>query len=234
MYTVLHFKSLNSTNSYAKARAADIADRTVVSADTQTAGRGRMTRIWKSEEGGLYFSLFLKPSCTDHLANVTQLMALCVCQVLRAYGAETTLKWPNDVLCQKEKICGILSEVILRNNKIHALVVGVGINVSQQDLSDVGQPATSLVQQGINVNKQELLQVILNRFFEKYDRLLTDGFSSIRKEYISHFPYIEKQVNIQNGSSHTQGIVKGFSNEGELLLESRGSLHNILIGDMRI
>ncbi len=96
MRKILRFDELDSTNAYAKRNCSLTADQTIIVAKTQTAGRGRMSRTWLSQPGGLYFSVVLKPAQTDFLANLTQLMALSVCKTVQTWGVNAWLKWPND------------------------------------------------------------------------------------------------------------------------------------------
>ena len=193
-----------------------------------------MTRTWISEPGGLYFSLVLKPTQSAHLPNLTQLMALSVCRTLRALGAAAQIKWPNDVLVQEQKVCGILSEAITSTKGFEALVLGVGVNISQPDLSHVGQPATSLQALGIDTSAETVLQQILDCFFAQYEDVLQNGFSAIRTEYLTYFPYIGKEVMITHGAAPARGTVQTISPDGELVLHTPKGQTIISIGDMCI
>ena len=234
MQKILRFDELDSTNAYAKRNCSLIADQTIIVGKTQTAGRGRMTRSWLSEFGGLYFSVVLKPAQIKHLPNLTQLMSLAVCQTLHAFKAPAQLKWPNDVLVNEKKICGILSEAVIDKNKFQALVLGVGVNVAQADLSRVGQPAVSLAELGIIAGTEQVLTLILDRFFAQYEKVLQNGFSAIRTEYLNYFPYIGQEVKIQYGAKPAQGTVETISPNGELVLNTPNGQTIISIGDMCI
>ena len=231
---MLRFDQLDSTNAYAKRNCSLIQDQTIIVAKTQTAGRGRLSRRWLSEPGGLYFSVVLKPTQIDFLPNLTQLMALSVCQTLRTLQAEAWLKWPNDVLVNHKKICGILSEAVTSANGFDALVLGVGININQKDLSQAGQPAVSLVKLGIKTDAETVLNNVLDCFFARYEAVLQKGFSAIRTDYLAFFPYIGKQVSIAHGTIPAQGTVQTISPNGELLLNTPAGQTIISIGDMCI
>ncbi|MBO7238683.1 MAG: biotin--[acetyl-CoA-carboxylase] ligase [Elusimicrobiaceae bacterium] len=234
MRKMLRFDELDSTNAYAKRNCSLIENQTIIVAKTQSAGRGRLSRSWLSEPGGLYFSVVLKPTQITHLANLTQLMALSVCQVLRELGVAAQLKWPNDVLVNDKKICGILSEAVTSENKFDALVLGVGVNIAQTDLSRAGQPAVSLAMLGINYDAEKMLQQILDRFFAQYENVLQNGFSAIRTDYLNYFPYIGKEVIIAHGTTPTRGTVQTISPVGELILNTPAGQTVISIGDMCI
>ena len=232
MWRILRFDELDSTNAYAKRICSLIADKTTIVARIQTAGRGRMDRKWLSQPGGLYFSVVLKPQQTDFLPNLTQLMALSVCCAVQEIGATAWLKWPNDVLVDGKKLCGILSEAVTGKNGLTALVLGVGINVNQTDLHAAGQPAVSLRMLGIQIDTDSLLQRVLDNFFAVYPTVLEQGFQAIRSPYLQHFPYIGKQVTIRHGASPVSGIVETISPDGKLILNTPQGQTIISIGDM--
>ena len=234
MRKILRFDQLDSTNAYAKRNCSLIVDQSIIVAKTQTAGRGRLSRTWLSEPGGLYFSVVLKPTQTDFLPNLTQLMALAVCQTLHTLNVPAQLKWPNDVLVNGQKICGILSEAVTSANGFEALVLGVGINVSQKDLSRAGQPAVSLSMLGLQQSEGKILDAALEHFFAQYETVLQNGFSAIRAAYLKHFPYIGKEVKIQNGPTPARGTVETISPEGKLVLHTPEGQTIISIGDMCI
>lgn len=231
---ILRFDVLDSTNAYAKRNCSLLADKTVVCTQCQTAGRGRLDRKWLSQKGGLYFSLLLKPHQTDFLPNLTQLMALCVCDALRALKVPAQLKWPNDILVNHQKICGILSQALFTRQRLEGVVLGVGLNVEQRDLSDVGQPATSLALLGIEADKEVLLQDILTRFFDRYSALIQDGFATIRTAYLACSAYWGQTVKIQNGTQTVTGVAETISPEGKLVLKTPEGFIEISIGDMMI
>ena len=232
MSNILHFETLDSTQTYLKEHFNELNDKTVVVTDEQTAGRGRFDRRWISQPGGLYFSILLKPTKTQFLANLTQLLALCVCQAAEKYAIQPNLKWPNDVQVAGKKLCGILSEALTQNGQIAGLVIGAGVNVAQKDLSQVGQPAVSLRELGVNVAKEDFLQNTLDLFFAGYNAVLEDGFKAIRPAYLERFPFLGKQIAVKNGTSAVSGIAQDLSPEGTLLLHTQRGALEILIGDL--
>ena len=234
MRNILHFETLDSTQTYLKEHFNTLDDKTVVVADEQTAGRGRFDRKWVSQPGGLYFSILLKPTQCDFLANLTQLMALSICQAVEKHGVQPNLKWPNDVQVNGKKLCGILSKAVVQDGHIVCVALGVGINVSQADLSHVGQPAISLCELGVHIDAQDLLQEVLNLFFQSYEAILCEGFSVIRSAYIERFPFLGKQIDVKNGASALTGIAHDLSPRGTLVLQTQNGTQEILIGDVII
>ncbi len=234
MSNILHFETLSSTQTYLKEHFKTLDDKTVVMADEQTAGRGRFDRKWISQPGGLYFSVLLKPTQQDFLANLTQLMALSLCQAVESYSLQPNLKWPNDVQVNGKKLCGILSETVMQNGKIACVVLGVGVNVAQTDLSHVGQPAVSLYELGVRIDTQDLLQQVLDLFFQKYEAVLSEGFSTIRSAYLERFPFLGKQIAVKNGTTALTGIAQDLSPRGTLVLQTPRGSQEILIGDLLV
>ena len=233
MATLLEFTKLDSTNSYLKTNFAALADKTVVVADEQTAGRGRFDRAWVSQKGGLYFSVLVKPVQTKFVANFTQLMALSVCQAAEELGLTPNIKWPNDVQIDGKKLCGILSEAVAQNGRISCVVVGCGVNIAQENLS-VGQPAVSLADLGIKVDKKTFLKSVLKHFWQGYPAVVEGGFLPLRVRYLQRFPFIGKTVTVKNAQTAKTGVVAGLSERGTLLLDTGNGPEEILIGDVTV
>ena len=226
---IIRFDTLPSTNTYAKENIDNLGHFDIILAGTQTAGRGRLGRSWHSGEGGLYFSLILKPQKAQ--PALTQAMALSVCTVLRAYGAQVYLKWPNDVLADGKKICGILSEAVFQNNFLKGIIIGVGINISQrQILSD--KPAATIKQSGIDIEKQKLLGEVLDLFGQNYSRLQEGGFRLIKTDYKTHFPYLGKEISINAGPRVITGAAFDLDDDGRLLVKTANGIETATAGDM--
>ena len=137
---IIRLENVDSTNLYAKANLADIADKTAVCADKQTAGHGRFNRAWVDlGSGNIFMSLVLKPSneFKPVYANLTQYFSVVLSEVLEEYGLKPQIKWPNDVLVGGKKIAGILSETVMQGHSFKGLVLGAGINLNakKEDLS---------------------------------------------------------------------------------------------------
>lgn len=185
------FGELDSTNNYLKTWA-DAPDGTVATADSQTAGRGRMDRSFQSPKGqGIYLSVLLRPQLPpDRLPPVTALAGVAVCAAVeRVCGVRPGLKWPNDpVLCGK-KLCGILTEMSLEaeTGRVQSLVLGIGINVGQQpeDFSpEVREVATSLLQVlGRPVSRPQLTAALLEELDRAYSALLAGDLSEYQAAY---------------------------------------------------
>src|SRR6185436_13745053 len=142
--------SVDSTNNWVKSHLADLKPLTCVTAEEQTAGRGRFKRHWISPRGeNIYASLYLTvPLGSGYLPNLGQIMAFACAKVLRGLGLKALLKWPNDILIQDKKIAGVLTETVTKDDEIGVILgIGLNVNMSQESLNTIGVPATSLFDQ---------------------------------------------------------------------------------------
>jgi len=230
---VIPFDNLPSTNAYAQENLKSLKHKDVILAFTQSQGKGRMQRVWISPRGGLYFSVVLKPSQynTAVLSSLTQAMALAVCKTLNAKGLNTYLKWPNDVLCQGKKICGILSNAVFEDNTLTGIIVGAGINVSQENLH-CDKPAVTLKQLGLEIENETLLNLVLNSFDTLQEQVLMQGFTAIKQDFKANFPYLNTQVNICVQGKNIQGVAVDLDEEGRLILQTQNGTQAVTMGDM--
>jgi BirA family biotin operon repressor/biotin-[acetyl-CoA-carboxylase] ligase len=215
---------------------------TVVVADAQTAGRGRMGRHWESPAGeNLYFSILLNPNVEP--ARVPQL-ALVAAVALHEGLAEccpeitAQIKWPNDILVGGRKVAGILCEASLEADRVHRVILGVGINVNGTSLPrSLRATATSLrIAGGREVSRPELLAAALNRLEARYEGWLRDGsLSGLLDDFDRHSALNGRAVAAENLSGVVRGTARGITRSGELVLEtSGGALVHLLAGDVHL
>ena len=238
---VIRLEEVDSTNIYAKSHIDELCDRSVVHALRQTNGRGRFNRKWVDlGEGNLFFSIILKPEekYRNVLPNITQYACLILCRVLEKYGVCPFIKWPNDVMIDGErKISGILSETVISNNQIDALIVGIGVNLNS-DIEDVkaivGRVATGLnIEIGRDVGMEAFLEEFLSEFFDSYDEFLGKGFLFIKDEYAQRSCFLNKNLKIQVLDEIKSGYAKDITQSGELVLETDDNKDLVLtIGDI--
>jgi len=241
---IFHKEITGSTNQDIKELAMSGATQgTVVCADMQTAGRGRRGRSWLSNKGdGLLFSLLLRPDIApDKVSQITLLMALAVAKVLRkTYAFDARIKWPNDIVINAKKVCGILTELHPGAGGKYFIVVGCGINVRQKNIPDELQGiATSLFLESDRnslIANDELLQSILTEFKEYYDRFLTGGsFAEFVDEYNAWLISLDKEVRVLDPKGEYSGISKGINDKGELLVERLdGTVEEVYAGEVSV
>ncbi|MCC8194644.1 MAG: biotin--[acetyl-CoA-carboxylase] ligase [Deltaproteobacteria bacterium] len=233
-YAIHEFASLPSTNAYVKEHAVDLSHGDVIVAGRQTEGKGRLDRRWLSTEGGLYFTLFLKPSHTAFLPNMSQLLCLAVCRAIEGVGVEAELKWPNDVLVRGAKIAGILGEAVLEGDRLSGLVLGAGVNLNQREVKIAGVKTTTLAREGVVASEIPFLKIILRHFFTAYDRVVERGFSIIQREYVQKLVLLGNEICVDTGSERLSGTFLRVNHAGRLVLcLEDASVREISVGDMR-
>ena len=217
-----------STNMLAKALAVEGAiEGCVVVADSQTGGRGRMGRIWISPSGvNLYFSLILRPEVPSiRVPQLTLLVAAAIHQALSALSVDlgAMIKWPNDILANGKKLCGVLCEMQSEPDFTHFVVVGIGINVNQSMFQPpLHESATSLfLETGHLCSRPDLLASVLNHFEPLYDTwLLEEDLGFVLPYLEAHSLLQSKVVMVDQLKRSISGTVRGISRTGELKLES--------------
>ncbi|NTW55468.1 MAG: biotin--[acetyl-CoA-carboxylase] ligase [Chlorobiaceae bacterium] len=215
-----------STNQIAKALAQEGApEGTVVAADAQTGGRGRMGRSWSSPPGvNLYFSFILRPELPSvRIPQLTLLVAAAIHRALVRHvpGARTKVKWPNDILLNDRKVCGVLCEMQSEPDLTHFVIVGVGINVNQSGFSpELQHMATSLaLETGGAVCRPELLAGVLNHFEPLYREWLSKDDLSFIVPYLEEHSYLNaREVAVDQHRQTIRGKVAGIAPGGELIL----------------
>ena len=241
MFKIIQKDIITSTNTWSKENIDLLEDKTIVSANHQTQGRGRFVRKWVSDNPeNIYMSFVLKPKCEDFsklpLANLTQYLALCLVKVLEEYDIEPKIKWPNDILMNGKKISGILAEAVFKKNDFAGLVLGLGLNLNMQkeELKQIDKPATSLnLETKKQFTKDEIMQKIINKFFENYNTFLKNGFKYVRKEYLEYFYLINEKVKINLEFNFVEGKIIDVNENGVLILQDNtGEIQEISIGDI--
>lgn len=232
---ILGFDSLPSTNTYAKEHIKNLLHNDIITADTQSDGRGRMRRLWLSPKGGLYFSVVLKPQglAPRAFCSFTLAMALAVCKTLKNNGVEAYIKWPNDVLCGGKKLCGILSEGVFdESGAFLGLVIGAGLNVSQENLV-CDKPAVTLKALGFNFERALLLKEICTLFEGYCNDIYASGFKALQEEFKRHIPALGQVVSLRTAKGFFTGTARDISAEGFLLLQTQeGAVEEFSVGDM--
>ncbi len=230
---IIFLDSVTSTNTYCRQNIDNLNHADIVRARRQSEGRGRKQREWSSEEGGLYFSLVLKDGLSGikTLGLLTQLMALAVCKTARDSGVEAYIKWPNDVLAQGGKFCGILSEAIFDGDRLKAVIIGTGVNISQEKIKSE-KPFITLKSLGVEKSAEELLGEIIANFTADFALLRASGFEPLRTRYKKNFLYLGKPVTMRVFDEELHGVAEDIDESGRLVLNEGGKRRLIEIGDM--
>ncbi|EJU20590.1 biotin-(acetyl-CoA-carboxylase) ligase [Peptoanaerobacter stomatis] len=179
--TIFALEEIDSTNEYAKKIAKNNKTGTVVTSNLQTSGKGRRGRGFVSEYGGLYFSIILKPNVSiDKIPFLTQLSACSVYKAMEELKISTKIKWPNDIILNDKKLCGILCEMSCEMDYVSYVVAGIGINIANVEFDeDLQKIATTLEKEGHYINKLDLFWRILRHFDYFYKKFEKDDYNEM-------------------------------------------------------
>jgi BirA family transcriptional regulator, biotin operon repressor / biotin---[acetyl-CoA-carboxylase] ligase len=235
-HKIVHYFRTDSTNSDALALAAKGAPHgTVVLAEEQTAGRGRLGRTWYSEKSkGIYCSIILRPPLAPAAAPSLSLMAGLAAQVAvsSSTGLPADIRWPNDLLINTRKVCGILTEMSAEVDRLHAVVIGLGINVNHSEMPAELKPiATSLrIEGGKPFSRIHLLIVLLKELERHYHLLLEAGSAEIAERWAAVSTYARgKRVRIRTASGEYEAITAGLDPTGALRIRRESGAEELLI-----
>ncbi|HOD34388.1 MAG TPA: biotin--[acetyl-CoA-carboxylase] ligase [Syntrophales bacterium] len=239
--SVICLKTVGSTNEHAFGLANTGApEGTVVLADEQRKGKGRLQRVWQSPPGlNIYTSVILRPPFKPSVApRITLTVGVAVADLLSRRGLTgVTLKWPNDVLIGGRKACGILTEMKAAADRVDFVVVGIGLNVNMR-MEDFGEEildrATSLREEtGRHVPREELAAQLYHRLEKWYKVLLEEGFDPVRERWLAFAGILGKKIRAGRGADEEPGEVVGVDDDGALLIrDERGLRRRVVTGDI--
>lgn len=240
-YTVYYYDCVSSTNDVAKDFAKDERDRIVVVAETQRCGRGRLGRRWVSPRGGLWFTVVLRPPTGPHeSARLTLLMSSAIAMALKdKFSLDAEVKWPNDVLVNGRKVCGILAEACIKEETVRFVVLGVGIdaNVDLESFpSDIRGEMTTLKEELLyEIDRDRLMVKILHNFEERYKKLQLGEWRNLLKEWKDLAKFIGGYVKVESCDRVFSGLARDVAEDGALILRlNDGSIKKIVVGDVII
>lgn len=240
---IYYYDSVTSTQSIAQELASKgVPEGTIIVADEQTGGRGRMARTWYSpKETGIWMSLILRPKISiQRTPQLTLIAAVAIVQAIEEVtGLSPHIKWPNDILINGKKVVGILTELQAEADQVHSVIIGMGINVNQnvdhfpEHLLSI---ATSLaIEKGQSITRAELIQKILLRFEGLYFQYLKHGFKPIKLLWESYAISLNKFITARTLSGAIKGKAIGINDEGVLLIETdEGKIEHIYSADIEI
>jgi BirA family biotin operon repressor/biotin-[acetyl-CoA-carboxylase] ligase len=234
-----YFDSLPSTNDLAKELGSKNApEGSLVVAESQTRGRGRLGREWDSPPGvGLYVSLLLRPPLPPtEMPQITLAAAVAVVRALRrATGVAPGIKWPNDLLVDGKKLGGILTEMETESDRIRHLVVGLGLNVNNREFPPpLDLTATSLaLAAGASFCRREILRAWLEEFEALYDLFLNRDFGVILDEWRGYNVTLGQMVTVRQGPREISGLALEVAGDGALLLrQETGEVIRVTSGEI--
>lgn len=240
----LHYHdSVESTQKIAYKLAYENAEEgTVVIAEEQTAGRGRMDRKWHSPKyTGIWMSIILRPQLPIPKApQLTLIAAVGVVQAIEEVsGLLPEIKWPNDILINGKKVTGILTELQAEADRINSIIIGIGVNVNtkREDFpEDLSQIASSLaIESGMQIDREKLVRTIFEKLERLYILYLEKGFFPIKLMWESYAVSIGKRITARTLTGEIKGKATGITEDGVLLVEDHeGKVHHIYSADIEI
>lgn len=225
------FEEIDSTNNFCKTLVKkDFSNPTVVLSDTQTCGRGTKGRNWTSPKNtGLWFSILLKPNfLPKFLGAIPLLAATAIYESLSEFGVKSSIKWPNDIFINDKKVCGILTESNLSNNKIDYLIIGIGINVNltlNDFAPELQEKATSLkISYNKEFNRFDIFNVILKNFYNLYYNLTDAKIKCIIEKYKANSCVLNKKVSLHYNNTYEFVTPIDVMNDGSLLVKDTNNI----------
>lgn len=238
---LIYLDTVDSTNAKVKQLAAEgYPNGTLVVADAQTAGRGRRGRVWESPAGNsIYMSLLLKPEIhPDNASMLTLVAALALAKAISETVKQPAyIKWPNDIVMNRKKVCGILTEMSLQSGGIEYIVVGVGINVHTEAFpEELSHMATSLfLETGAHCNRLELIMAVWEAFEYYYEIYLqTQDLSNLVNEYNVHLVNRNQMVRVLDPKEPFEGEAIGITAGGELIVDTMEGRKYVSSGEVSV
>ena len=237
----VHFaRETDSTNLWIKRLAKEGASEgTLALAEFQSAGRGRLGRSWEVPEGtSVMMSILLRPKFEPQYApTLTLIMGMAVAKAVKSLGFDVSIKWPNDVVVSHKKICGILTEMGVRDGKIDYAVIGVGINVNIKEFpEEMADKATSLyLESGREFDRSQIPGLVMEAFEEYYEKFAaTCDLSGLKEEYESILANYDQPVRVLAKEPY-EGVARGITDGGELLVEKTdGTIVAVSAGEVSV
>jgi len=227
-YVCYEYKELTSTNDELKT-ITDFSNNIVILDQSQTKGRGRRANIWSSPLGNLYFSYNQELEQKD-LSKIVYITSLSLAKTIQEISPDLDIKikWPNDIMINKSKVSGILIEHITNNQ----WCIGIGVNViSSPNLKNTPYHATSLKENGITLDRKEILHYYLKNYQILFSDYKTKGFDSIKTKWLSLALNLNNTITIKQENKIKTGVFKTIDDNGCLILEHDGTEEKIIVGE---
>ena len=236
------YDTVSSTNDVARALALEGAEEgTVIIAEAQTRGRGRAGREWFSPRGGLWFSIILKPKIkAREVSRITLTVGVAVTAALnRQFNLNAEVKWPNDVLVNGRKVCGVLTESVTCDETVKMVVVGIGLNANvtlEKFSRSLRESATTLKEElKKEVSLEPLLCEIFYHIESEYVVFLKEGFAQVLSEWKALAAFIGKHVEVTVVGGKFSGVAEDVDEYGSLIVRlSDGSVKRVVAGDVKV
>ena len=235
---IIKLDVIDSTNNYSKKNINDLKEGTIVIANHQTMGRGRISREWEDEKNkNILLSIILKPKIMiDDIGTINLLIAASIYETLKEYHDNIKIKWPNDLFLNSKKFCGILIETKIRKNNLDYMIIGIGINLNSEKFSkDLKNKATSLkLETGYEIDKNIVLEKLLKKLNEFYLDFLKGKREIIYKICREHSYILGKKVKVIINGIEKKVKVIDVNSTGELIVEYNDNIEILAINEVTL
>ena len=220
---IIKLNAIDSTNSFLRQLSTEesVEDFTVVVADYQTDGRGQMGTQWQSQnDKNLMFSVFKEVEGLDVTSHfyLSMAVSLAVFEALKVFQInQLKIKWPNDILSEQQKLCGILIENVIKQNSLQSSIIGIGINVNQTQFTDVPNATSMQLVSGRNFDREHVLNEILKQLTHYFSLLNSKSMRTLKEAYEANLFRIDKPSTFKDKDGNLfTGFIKGVSDSGHL------------------
>lgn len=223
---IIKLNAIDSTSTYLKEISSSevLNDYTIVTANYQTQGRGQMGTVWDSEKAKNLICSVFKDCSNVSIKNqfyISMVTSLAIIKTLQSFSVQKLrVKWPNDILSENKKICGILIENVIKNNKLEASIIGIGLNVNQTEFKNLPNVSSLKIITGTVFNLDELLQLITKNLKHYFSILEKGNLSILKSDYENLLFRKNKPSTFKDAKEMLfSGFIKGISNSGMLQVE---------------
>ncbi len=241
---LIYYETVQSTNSLLFELADNnLEDGSVLIADAQTGGKGRLGRNWFSPKGvNLYISVLLRPEVIPQNSAVfTFVASLALAETLDELNISCSIKWPNDILIGNKKVAGVLTEMKNDGNSLKFIIIGIGLNINlakkliDDNLKDISDFVTSLsIECGRNLKREEIAAKVIKNLDKYYLKFINEGINSIVAEWVTRWGMLNENVSVKVDNEILNGIARKVDTYGYLYIEDAdGKLNKIIAGDMQ-
>lgn len=237
---IVRYDTIGSTNEAAKGLAADGSEEgTIVVSEEQLSGKGRITKGWYSPKAeGIYCSVILRPNVpVSEVSKLTQLVGLGIARAMRNEGLDAMIKWPNDIVIGRKKVCGILTEMAAEMDRVHYVVTGFGINVNNEDFpEELRDISTSLyLESGKRFDRNKLLASVIGEIGTEYSRYINGDYNEFITEVKDISATLGKRVRILKNNMIYNGTALDILPSGALLVETDdGNITEVQAGEVSV
>ena len=224
-HEIISLKQCSSTNEYASQliKKNNVSNGLVVKTDYQYEGKGHSGSKWESnKKENLIFSIILLPEdfIVDWHFYLSKFVSVAICKCLRKYISNTYIKWPNDIICDNKKICGILIENTIEKKLVKSSVIGIGLNINQNEFSEDVKATSLSLEIGHNIDADIFFNELLNLLNDEFDKLSENNFNDVDNDYITMLFWMNTWNNFRKDGKIFKGKITGISDYGELLIEN--------------